>query len=556
MGSLHAFLDRNSRGINIALDLCLFAACLICYALLILLFLTPSIFQLDPLVHPTRSTIKPTVVVALLNALLTAATSALVTRAVEHSFWLKLAPRQVQKRLTIGETYQLAQWSISPLARLWYIFVGRAWALKFGGLFLIGLAAINPVIVSGISQHDSTAVATTLQNSQGYRWIGWLDASNERYNGGEFQDTPTTLAALVSMRNQSAPAADVCAGDPLCTAHATVTAVQATCEGTATDNPDMIGTDSVANGLLNQTFCSTLNTDICTTLMRGSPFTYANFSAGFPANCDKVGDKCPGAFATIFGVYVNDPGSSLTTSTLNSVECALEFGTSTVSQIGFSTPSLVPGSFRKSTNQTSDVIEMNSWHRIYTSEASNSPFTFDAIAVGTGANSLFKNPLAFSLLGRAANASADTVANRIVKSFEMATLMAFSRRPSAADIEFKIRSRTSIYTYDPRVLLILLAPVLATVLSVCLGGRWRVGGAEEVVGYDPIEIAKRGPVVGLDEYAWEDRHEVEKWDVSGWRDGVANGEGAGLMRGKMATASVVATESRVARNRFAATVSS
>ena len=97
-------------------------------------------------------------VVALLSALLTAATSALTTRAVEHSVWLKLASRPIKKKITIGETYCLAQWSISSLARFWYFFIRHAWTLKFAGLFLIGIAAINPVIISGISQYDESAV--------------------------------------------------------------------------------------------------------------------------------------------------------------------------------------------------------------------------------------------------------------------------------------------------------------------------------------------------------------------------------------------------------------
>lgn len=105
MGAFQIFLDRRSHAINIVINLFLIVLCLFCYALLILLFLSPSVFQLDSLLYPRPNLIQPTVVVALLSALLAAATSALTTRAVEHSVWLKLAPRPTQKKITIDETY-------------------------------------------------------------------------------------------------------------------------------------------------------------------------------------------------------------------------------------------------------------------------------------------------------------------------------------------------------------------------------------------------------------------------------------------------------------------
>lgn len=53
---------------------------------------------------------------------------------------------------------------------------------------------------------------------------------------------------------------------------------------------------------------------------------------------------------------------------------------------------------------------------------------------------------------------------------------------------------TRTYVYDPRVLLMLLVPALATTLGT--GGRWAVGSRAMVPGYDPLVIASRGAVVG------------------------------------------------------------
>ncbi len=44
------------------------------------------------------------------------------------------------------------------------------------------------------------------------------------------------------------------------------------------------------------------------------------------------------------------------------------------------------------------------------------------------------------------------------------------------------------------MLLVLLVPLLATLLSAW--GRWRVAGEDVTVGYDPVAIARLGPVVG------------------------------------------------------------
>jgi hypothetical protein len=44
-----------------------------------------------------------------------------------------------------------------------------------------------------------------------------------------------------------------------------------------------------------------------------------------------------------------------------------------------------------------------------------------------------------------------------------------------------------------------------------------VGRSEDVVRYGPAEIAKVGPIVGLQQSAWEERHLMDKFQVFGKR---------------------------------------
>ena len=506
-----------SQAVNIAVSLLLLLLCLLCNALLLILFLRPNWYHLSSLLFPGTGRLKPTVAATLIDALYTAVTAALVTRQVEHSLWLKLTPKNVKKRMNVGETHHLAQWCVSPLERIVYLFAGHSWLLKFGGLLLLGLAALNPVIVQGISQQETTTTSQTSLPAQGSHYAGFLDSANDAYNGGNYRDIPGTIAALSSMSNQSAPAASVCEGNPLCSVNATSGAFQATCAASMSANPNGIGLETIST-TSSQSFCSSINPDICTTLVSSSPYTYANFSGGYLPGCETYDGPCPsGSWAVIFGVWINDNEQYTTDHHINEVDCSVSFGTAQITQTGGKTPALLPGSFTVSPGQIDDSYpDIIPLHRIYTEDsASQSPFTFPAAAVGTGANSLFNNPVATLLLdGADSTASAASVAARIEAAFEMGTLLAFSRAPSAADLTLTQQTRTQIYVYDRNVLYVLILPFLALLLGVW--GRWRVGSEEEVVGYDPVEIASRGPVVGLPRGG---KGKVEQYVVWGWIDG-------------------------------------
>ncbi|KAL9623767.1 MAG: hypothetical protein Q9160_001998 [Pyrenula sp. 1 TL-2023] len=345
-----------------------------------------------------------------------------------------------------------------------------------------------------------------------------LDIGNYHYRGGSAHDNPTVIASVAEMANLTASILDVCRDD-LCYIGARTTAILAKCQHTSYPNPDDIGLSS--SDERNYKFCSTLNPDIqCVTLVSSRPFTYANFTSSYHPECMPDSDSpcAPGVWSTLFGVWVNGADtSSNSTHNLHTVDCLLTFGNVTVTQNGTNPPTMDRESFVQadwSYQGTGSWFQLN---RIYTESGSrNSPYTFDGQAVGTGSNSLYAEPIGFYLLGEDANNDAETVARQIERNFDRATLSAYARQANASDLTVTLSAETDIYVYRPRVLLILVIPFLATLL--CGWGRWAVGDRDTVISYLPVEIARRGPVVGLPQGEVLEngqRKSLEKWKVWG-----------------------------------------
>ncbi|KAM0330859.1 hypothetical protein ACHAQA_003814 [Verticillium albo-atrum] len=502
-----------------ALSVLLAVTCVICYVLLVLLYIRPETFHIESLVNPDRTTIKPTVAVSLIAVVLKSATVALVTRCVEHSLWIGLGKGPDQGHalatLTVGETRRLAQWCTSTLDRFLYLFGGftgkdkRSWLLRFGGPLLIATATVGPVLLIGISESQVQTLTTETVVRAADPWLSHLDAGNVRYRGGNSYDTPTAVAALAAMRNLSAPVAPLCQNvdsRSTCSVSARAVSIRATCTGSSAANPNRIGTIS---GSSNDTerFCTGENTvgELCVELMTSSPATYSAFSSGPPACSSESLSDCPGGgiggqWGRVYGVWVN--GVDITADSenrINNVNCELTYGNITVRQNGTSPPVLDRASYTQATSTeafqygltNASIVQLN---RIY-SELGNSPYDWSLAAVGTGANTIYRTSVAFLLLGQDANNDAETVARQIEANFEMATLHAFARGSNSSDLVFTRSHRSPAYVYEPIVLLILLVPLLATILGTW--ARWRVAGDNVTVGYDPIGIARLGPVDGL-----------------------------------------------------------
>jgi len=242
-----------------------------------------------------------------------------------------------------------------------------------------------------------------------------------------------------------------------------------------------------------------LSPGICVSLESGDPVAFANFSAGYINTCSTDQQtSCPGDFATVFGAFVMNPGSTTFSHDINLVDCAISYGNVSITQNGTSSPTLDRETYARSERLITEAFtELRQFQRIYTeSGRQSSPYSFGARAAGTGANTLFESALGTLLLGANLDAPADVVARRIEAAFDTQTLFAFSRFPDASDITLTyVEAGRFVYVYDARVLIILLAPFLATILGCW--GRWWVGGMD-VIGYDVVRIARMGPVTGLE----------------------------------------------------------
>jgi len=169
---MERFYKQHSQAINITTNVLLVVLCGICYAVLLALYFTQGMGT-ESLMFVDRGSLPPTAAVPLLGVLLTGATSALLTRAVEHSVWIRLlggeSHLQPTRSFTADEIRQRSQWSVSPFARFLYVFQGCSWLLRIGGLLLFGTAILNPILLYGVSPEivlDETT--TTIAQSDSY----------------------------------------------------------------------------------------------------------------------------------------------------------------------------------------------------------------------------------------------------------------------------------------------------------------------------------------------------------------------------------------------------
>ncbi|KAK0728934.1 hypothetical protein B0T21DRAFT_369979 [Apiosordaria backusii] len=190
---------------------------------------------------------------------------------------------------------------------------------------------------------------------------------------------------------------------------------------------------------------------------------------------------------------------------INRVDCLLTHGMVTVIQNGTSPPTLDRSTFDLFHPKSAEFKSVNGskypgyaavtdLRQIYT-ERHLSPYDFN-LSGYFGPNTLYQNPVAYYLLGEDSKNGAESVARQIEANFDMATLQAFSRGPNSSSLVFTYAETIPVYAYNPMVLLVLVVPLVATILGTW--GRWRVGSIEDgVIGYDPIAIARLGPVGGL-----------------------------------------------------------
>ncbi|RPB26867.1 hypothetical protein L211DRAFT_659542 [Terfezia boudieri ATCC MYA-4762] len=514
---LRDHFTTNSRAYNILCQLTLALLSLLLYSLVILLYLKPKVFSLESLIDPFARGPSPQVLVSIGVAILGAATSSWTTRCVEHYLWLQLAQPLTEdhRGVTLGEAQRLAQWTVSPLQRILYFFSGRLWSLKISGALLLLVAFVNTALLAGISNqsYQITGTEHVPPDDSTTPFSGYVMAANDRYRGGQYRDIPTEIAATVTLSNLTIPpVATLCGSNTSCKVQARVAALNADCHAKSYTNvslplagsseveiinpdPDsieLIGRPIVYKSQLNPGNTATLNPAV-------SPFYWANFSSSYIGGTSGSNTRnAPGDFSNIFGAWAfggeyNADRVLFTPS--ETVDCNVHFGWVWATQIGSNSPTLDSTTFEKNdTEGLSKQIGLMVIGRIY-GESNRSPFSFTGAAVGTGANSIFDDPIGYLLLDETAYIHADVVGRRIEKVFQMATLMAWGRQPSAAHAYYTTTITKTHYVYDSRYLLVLFIPVIAAFLGGI--GKWHMGDSREVPGYNPMVIASRGPVIGV-----------------------------------------------------------
>ncbi|KAG8411743.1 hypothetical protein J3458_015328 [Metarhizium acridum] len=512
------------RLLNILFTASLALVILACYTLLIILYVQPKLYRISSLVYVDgSSSIKPSVAVSLITTVLAAATSAFITRCVEHSLWLKLVPRLVGSPLTVRETRSLAQWTVSPLARLAYAVSGGFWLIRMSGLLLLAVYIVSPVLLAGISQTDLVKVSSTTSSHAADYWAPWINRGNYRSRGGSAGDLVFGMAVQASNGNFAPPVAPVCADDS-CSVSTTSSALLATCDARTMANTKNMGLPSCGAGTTGSAgvtdLCSNIVPSMCVNLTCGAPSVYANFKTGLDYNCESGSNssskptaciKSPGSWSVIFGAWVGGADFGVGNKNLiNTVSCLVQYGNVTITQRGENPPQLDRSSFKRSRYLLGNYSSPISGVRTYTWGENNatSPYSFTLRVVGTGFNDMYREPFASGLLGDDASNDAQHVARQIEQNFDWATMGAFARMPNASDVVTTNRTTTRAYVYNQLVLLILLVPLLASMTGTWR--RWKAGSDDDVLGYDPVAIATRGPVEGVSPTAFVADHEYSK----------------------------------------------
>ena len=484
--SLSHWAHTHSRLVNVSANCLLWAFAFVCYLLLFLIFLAPHIFHLKSFITPNVKGISPQTAITLIWSALNPVTSAIVTGAVEQTLWQAL--HRDSSKLSTKESRNQAQWSVSLVHRMLYAVRGKHWTLRIAGITLVSTGIVSAVLVSGISQADGPQY-TKIRGPLEDVWAGYIDASNVQDVEQSSSDVPGTTAALAYLSNLTAPASSICSS-PRCSVVTVSNSIRASC---FFNSRPFSG--NMMQDYTNQTLRSTINPNVTTTIVSGAPYTYANFTSGYAPGCEELGTRCgeeTGQFATIFGAFVNaTPSYDIGPSYLNTVDCLLKLTTVSINQTSGNSPVIDPTTYRDWKHDPT----LHALPKVYR-EGFSSPYTFQAI-MGNQYDTMYSMPLPLLLLGAQANSSAEQVAQRIEGIFEWATLMAFSRSPNSSQLTIYTKQYDNIYVYNARVLGILTLPILATLLGTFR--RWRVVGRDIVIGYDPVEISKRGPIAVSEE---------------------------------------------------------
>ena len=515
----------SGRSFDAVLSVSQLLICIVCYAMLILLYCRPESYHIKTLLLADSEhwwDIKPTVAVPFFTTILLAVTSSLITRSVENSLWAKLSPHRTGRHLTVGETRHLAEWIVSPWGRLKYSLTGASFLLRISGLVLFASSIVSSILGFGIGTKTSRQITTQHFSAGPNISDGFYDLSLQNLNSG--RDNLHVAAALASMTNLSVPASSLCPSSNStfsCGLTARAHAIIANCNSNSLPNTGNDGSYDISDPH-NTTSCSMYNDQVCVSLVSADVWTLANFTSGQTEFCEinPLALNCSGQWAIIYGTWVDNVGRENVTDigSLNTVDCVLSYGNITIIQNGSTSPTLSRTSFSENTV----VTDPGPLQRVYTVNTETSPYTFAGFAGGDGFNTLLYDPIGTFLLDYTlyndTNSTASAVARRIENNFDAATLSAFVRAPAAADITIVTTTGRQVWSYDRAVLLILLVPLLAIILVIL--GNHNPEGKETRLQYDPVRIAARGLILPQDRSRSLDGID-DHWKV--WASAKSNG---------------------------------
>lgn len=304
------------------------------------------------------------------------------------------------------------------------------------------------------------------------------------------------LASLVSMNNLSAPVAHVCS-DASCSAMTRAQALGAECVGSDLPQPTQ------EQG--NVTICSAFGNTTCLSQgPRGFNFTTGPMT--WCAESPYAGECLVSDFAVILGVW-SSYDTAIRRHIRHAVDCKIQKGSVEIRQNGTGTPYIIKESFLTTTIRMEVSSPEWYWQSSYRiprrNEQTVKPYLFSS------KGGMVKDvPMAEYLLSNNRTGTdgpedwyasqlgtndTQKVARAIEANIDMATLFAFAQAPHASPLDITETHQVSIWTYDARVLVVLVLPFLATILV--LSAYWRVQSDEVVIGYDPLGIARHADEV-------------------------------------------------------------
>jgi hypothetical protein len=103
MATTNTFFKRHSVAVNATTNIVLILLCAISYVLLLVLYFKQGM-EVESFTYVGKGILPPTTAIPLLGFLLTGATSALLTRSVEHNLWTNLIRGRPESTRSSTET--------------------------------------------------------------------------------------------------------------------------------------------------------------------------------------------------------------------------------------------------------------------------------------------------------------------------------------------------------------------------------------------------------------------------------------------------------------------